>query len=98
MGVTRAVERIAIFATLGALAWSNVVRTHQFREALNTRDMIGQAKGILIERYDLDDQTAFNTLTKLSQSMNTPLRDIARRVIEDATGAVTSRRATGVAA
>jgi AmiR/NasT family two-component response regulator len=46
--------------------------------------MIGQAKGILIERYDLDDQTAFNTLIKLSQSMNTPLREIARRVIEDA--------------
>lgn len=76
----------AVFATLGALAWSNVVRTQQFKEALSTRDMIGQAKGILIERYDLDDQTAFNTLIKLSQSMNTPLRDIARRVIEDATG------------
>lgn len=76
----------AIFATLGALAWSNVVRTQQFKEALSTRDTIGQAKGILIERYDLDDQTAFNTLIKLSQSMNTPLRDIARRVIEDATG------------
>ncbi len=39
-----------------------------------------------MERYDLDDQTAFNTLIKLSQSMNTSLRDIARRVIEDATG------------
>ncbi|OBJ11058.1 GAF and ANTAR domain-containing protein [Mycobacterium sp. 1465703.0] len=76
----------AIFATLGALAWSNVVRTQQFKEALSTRDTIGQAKGILMERYDLDDQTAFNTLIKLSQSMNTPLRDIARRVIEDATG------------
>lgn len=76
----------AIFATLGALAWSNVVRTQQFKEALSTRDTIGQAKGILIERYDLDDKTAFNTLIKLSQSMNTPLREIARRVIEDATG------------
>lgn len=75
-----------MFATLGALAWSNVVRTQQFREALSTRDTIGQAKGILIERYDLDDQTAFNTLIKLWQSMNTPLRKVARRVIEDATG------------
>ena len=64
----------------------HVVRTQQFREALSTRDTIGQVKGILIERYDLDDQTAFNTLIKLSQSMDTPLRDVARRVIEDATG------------
>ncbi|BBY40535.1 hypothetical protein MMAN_46690 [Mycobacterium mantenii] len=61
------------------------MRNQQFREALSTRDTIGQAKGILIERYDLDDQTAFNTLIKLSQSMNTPLRDVARRVIEGAT-------------
>lgn len=75
----------AVFAALGALAWSNVVRTQQFREALSTRDTIGQAKGILMERYDLDDHTAFNTLIKLSQSTNTPLREIARRVIEDTT-------------
>ncbi|AAS02703.1 MULTISPECIES: GAF and ANTAR domain-containing protein [Mycobacterium avium complex (MAC)] len=75
----------ALFATLGSLAWSNVVRTQQFKEALSTRDMIGQAKGILMERYELDDETAFNTLIKLSQSMNTPLRDIARRVIDDTT-------------
>jgi len=75
----------ATFAALGALAWSNVVRTQQFRDALSTRDTIGQAKGILMERYDLDDETAFNTLIKLSQSTNTRLRDVARRVIEDAT-------------
>lgn len=47
------------------------MRTQQFKEALSTRDMIGQAKGILMERYELDDETAFNTLIKLSQSMNT---------------------------
>lgn len=62
------------------------MRTQQFQEALSTRDTVGQAKGILMERYDLDDQTAFNTLIKLSQCMNASLRDIARRVIEDATG------------
>jgi AmiR/NasT family two-component response regulator len=62
------------------------VRTQQFREALSTRDTIGQAKGILMEGCDLDDQTAFNILIELTLSMNTPLRDVARRVIENATG------------
>lgn len=62
------------------------MRTQQFREALSTRDTIGQAKGILMEGCDLDDQTAFNILIKLTLSMNTPLRDVARRVIENATG------------
>ncbi|OBG73105.1 antitermination regulator [Mycobacterium sp. E2462] len=75
----------AAFATLGALAWSNVVRTQQFKEALSTRDTIGQAKGILMERYELDEETAFKTLIELSQSMNTPLREVARRIIDDTT-------------
>lgn len=75
----------AAFATLGALAWSNVVRAQQFKDALNTRDIIGQAKGILIQRYELDDETSFKTLIELSQSMNTPLREVARRLVDDAT-------------
>lgn len=73
----------AAFASLGALAWSNVVRVQQFKDALSTRDTIGQAKGILMERYELDDETSFKTLVELSQSMNTPLREVARRLIDD---------------
>ncbi len=74
----------ATFATLGALAWSNVVRGQQFHMALDSRDTIGQAKGILIERYQLDSESSFNMLVKLSQSTNTPLREIAVRLIDDA--------------
>jgi len=48
------------------------------------RDTIGQAKGILMERYELDEQAAFNMLVKLSQGANTAVRDIARRLIDDA--------------
>jgi GAF domain-containing protein len=74
----------ATLATIGALAWSNAVRGQQFAAALGSRDTIGQAKGILMERYGLDDQAAFNMLVKLSQSTNTPVRDIARRLINEA--------------
>ena len=60
------------------------MRGQQFAAALGSRDTIGQAKGILMERYGLDDQAAFNMLVKLSQSTNMPVREIARRLIDDA--------------
>lgn len=73
----------ATFATLGALAWSQVVREQQFEAALKSRDTIGQAKGILMERYDLTDEAAFNSLVVLCQETNAPLRTIAHRIVSD---------------
>ena len=54
----------------------------ELQSALSTRDRIGQAKGIIMERYDVDDIRAFEILRKLSQDSNTRLADIAQRVIE----------------
>ena len=54
----------------------------QLQSALSTRDRIGQAKGIIMERYGVDDTRAFDMLRRLSQEGNTPLVDIAARVIE----------------
>jgi GAF domain-containing protein len=54
----------------------------QLESALSTRDRIGQAKGIIMERYGVDDVRAFEMLKQLSQDSNTKLTDIAQRVIE----------------
>jgi len=54
----------------------------QLQSALTTRDRIGQAKGIIMERYDIDDVAAFDMLKRLSQDSNVRLADIAQRVIE----------------
>lgn len=54
----------------------------QLQSALSTRDRIGQAKGIIMERYDVDDLKAFEMLRRLSQDSNTRLIDIAQRVID----------------
>ena len=43
---------------------------------------IGQAKGIIMERFNVDDVRAFEMLRELSQNTNTRLIDIALRVIE----------------
>jgi GAF domain-containing protein len=54
----------------------------QLQSAISTRDRIGQAKGIIMERFGVNDVKAFEMLRKLSQDSNTPLIDIAQRVID----------------
>jgi GAF domain-containing protein len=54
----------------------------QLESALSTRDRIGQAKGIIMERFGVDDVRAFEMLRRLSQDSNTKLIDVAKRVIE----------------
>ncbi|OBJ23794.1 hypothetical protein A5653_22845 [Mycobacterium colombiense] len=54
----------------------------QLRRALETRDIIGQAKGMLMERFDIDAAAAFDLLVRLSQSSNTPVAEIAEKLVK----------------
>jgi GAF domain-containing protein len=54
----------------------------QLTSALSTRDRIGQAKGIIMERYSVDDVQAFEMLRRLSQETNTKLVEVAQQVID----------------
>jgi ANTAR domain len=56
--------------------------TDQLRAALETRDLIGQAKGKIMERFDVDANAAFGMLTKLSQQSNTPVKHVAQKLID----------------
>jgi GAF domain-containing protein len=77
-----AVELGSIFATHTALAWKTLRREEQFRSALASRDLIGQAKGMVMERFKIDAEQAFELLKRLSQNSNTPVAAVARRLIE----------------
>jgi hypothetical protein len=48
------------------------------QKAVDSRDQIGQAKGILMERFSLDDEAAFQMLVKSSQDTNMKLTEVAR--------------------
>ncbi|MEW5813635.1 MAG: GAF and ANTAR domain-containing protein [Actinomycetota bacterium] len=72
----------AILAAHAAAAILASRQQEQLQSALSTRDRIGQAKGIIMERYNVDDVAAFDMLRRLSQDSNTKLTDIAQRVIE----------------
>lgn len=54
----------------------------QLRQAVETRDIIGQAKGMVMERYGLSADAAFRLLVRLSQQSNTRVVEIARRLVE----------------
>jgi GAF domain-containing protein len=72
----------SIFAAHAAIALRAALRQEQLTEAIATRDVIGQAKGILMARHGIDDDTAFMMLREGSQRMNRKLREVARRVID----------------
>lgn len=69
-----------VLATHAALAWDAARRENQFQSALASRDMIGQAKGILMARFNISAVAAFELLKRLSQDRNAKLTDIARQI------------------
>lgn len=78
-------ESEAIGSVLAAHAAAAIVASRQeeqLQSALSSRDLIGQAKGIIMERYNVDAVRAFEMLRELSQSGNVKLVDVARQVID----------------
>ena len=81
--VNPAAEAIgALLAALATVAVMTAEKDRQFRTALASRDLIGQAKGILMNTYKVDAIRAFDMLKALSQDSNTPLRTIAQQIID----------------
>ncbi len=56
------------------------------RAAVGSRDVIGQATGILMERHELTADQAFGVLARVSQELNRKLADVARELTD--TGAI----------
>lgn len=62
----------------------------QLNEALKSRDLIGQAKGIIMEREGVTDAEAFEMLRTISQHTNVKLRLVAEQVIAERVAATSS--------
>ncbi len=75
-----------VFAAHAAVALAGARHEHDLQVALGSRDVIGQAKGILMERYKLRADDAFLLLARVSQRTNRKLVEIARELTE--TGAL----------
>jgi hypothetical protein len=70
-----------LLASHAALAMT-AARTHAgLLTALDNRDLVGQAKGILMERYKITGVEAFGLLVASSQAVNRKLRDVADHLV-----------------
>jgi ANTAR domain len=74
----------AMLANHAAIALISERQERQFKAALATRDVIGQAKGLIMERFGVDAARAFAMLTAISQETNAPVRDLAARFVDTA--------------
>jgi GAF domain-containing protein len=83
-----AVHVTDLFAAHAAVALAGSQRQEQLRHALNTRDTISMAKGILMERHHIDADRAFTLLVQASQRANRKLHDISQSLVRDANRAV----------
>ena len=54
-------------------------------DAMRSRAVIEQAKGMLMSEHRIDADQAFQRLTQLSQRSNVKLRDIAERIVTERT-------------
>jgi GAF domain-containing protein len=77
----------ALFATHAAIALGHAHEREQWREALQGSRVIGPAIGLLMQRYDMDQDRAFGFLVRASSFRNIKLRAIARELIDEANAA-----------
>jgi GAF domain-containing protein len=75
------IEVAELFADQAAVAMGFVRTVQTLNKALATRQTIGQAVGILMERYTMDAERAFAFLVRASQTSNMKLRDVADEIV-----------------
>jgi transcriptional regulator with GAF, ATPase, and Fis domain len=79
----------AIVAQHAAVAMFGAAAENQFQAALPSRDVIGQAKGIIMHRDNLTGLQAFAVLTHTSKNTNIKLIDVARWLVSEHESGVT---------
>jgi AmiR/NasT family two-component response regulator len=80
-----------LFAVQAGIALANALAHESDRKEIEelqagmmTRQMIGQAVGIVMATRAIDEKEAFDVLVRISQTTNTRLREIAEKVVEKA--------------
>ena len=71
----------SVFAAHAAVAMASARLEANLARKAETRDLIGQAKGMLMANTDLDDAAAFQVLRRASQRLNRKLVDVADDVV-----------------
>lgn len=68
-------------AAMAAVVLARSINDEHLVAAIGTRTVIGQAMGMIMERYGLDEDAAFSVLRRLSSHDNLKLRELAAQVV-----------------
>ncbi len=71
-----------VLAALAAVALADSFHRERMERALGNRDLIGQAKGIIMCRHGVPADEAFEVLRRRSQHTNSKLLAVAEQVVE----------------
>ena len=78
------------FAAQAAVALRSAQHEERLRAGMATRNLIGQAQGILMERFKVTPNQAFAILARISQETNSKLPDVARYLVHTRTSLASS--------
>ncbi len=76
-------ESAQVLAAHGAVALAAAHDVERMLDAMTRRTRIGAAMGIVMERFDLEEDVAFEVLRRLSQEQNRKLVDIADELVRE---------------
>ena len=75
---------IAVVRPLAAVAFADAQKLDHLDRAIASRDLIGQAKGMLMVTHQLDADAGFELLRRHSQNTNTKVHDLAAHLVSQA--------------
>ena len=76
-----AVHAAELFAAHASLALGHAKQEQELNQALLTRKVIGQAIGIVMERFHIDEERAFQFMLRASSTSNLKLREVAQELV-----------------
>ena len=79
-----ALQLAELFATHAAIAIGRSRFEHQLQESVSSRQVIGTAVGIIMQRYEVTEERAFQFLVRASSTSNIKMRTIAQEVVDTA--------------
>jgi GAF domain-containing protein len=74
-------DEVVAIAAHAAIAMAAAEKVESLRSAIDTRTVIGQATGILMQQFDIDPSAAFALLVRASSQQNRKLREVALDVV-----------------
>jgi len=77
-----AFHRASLFATHAALALGYARRLEATHASAQTHRLIGQAIGMLVERFEITDERSFYYLVRVASAGGLELRQVAREVVD----------------